>query len=195
MHMYIWNCVKNKTVRVRLRTHARTHTHTHTYIIAFSYTCSCRIHTDAMNNRRRKTSLTKYVYLSLYCEGSKRVTQGLHVRGSWWPNINCNILTPTPMAVNVVSFSFSRCSTGGPGPTLLGDGFLYCILSATLWSPNSIGVPEGPFGRVWFYLPHLVYNSDSNSTATPTVLTSVLTELYNSSTPSRSLTLSLKSHV
>ena len=30
-------------------------------------------------------------------------------------NINCNILTPTLMAVNVVSFSFSWCSTGGPG--------------------------------------------------------------------------------
>ena len=28
-----------------------------------------------------------------------------------------------------------------------------------LWSPNSIGVPEGPFGRVWLSLPHLVYNS------------------------------------
>ena len=28
---------------------------------------------------------------------------------------NCNILTPTLMAVNVVSLSFSRCSTGGPG--------------------------------------------------------------------------------
>ena len=26
-----------------------------------------------------------------------------------------------------------------------------------LWSPNSIGVPEGPFDRVWFYLPQLVY--------------------------------------
>ena len=28
-----------------------------------------------------------------------------------------------------------------------------------VWSPNSIGVPEGPFGRVWLSLPHLVYNS------------------------------------
>ena len=52
--------------------------------------------------------------LSLYCKGSKRVTQGLRVRGSWRPNKNCNILTPTLMAVDVVSFSFSRCSTGSP---------------------------------------------------------------------------------
>ena len=28
-----------------------------------------------------------------------------------------------------------------------------------LWSPNSIGVPECPLGRVWLFLPHLVYNS------------------------------------
>ena len=52
--------------------------------------------------------------LSLYCKGSKRVTQGLRVRGSWKPNRNFNILTSTLMAVNVVSFSFSRCSTEGP---------------------------------------------------------------------------------
>ena len=33
-------------------------------------------------------------YLPLYCKGSKRVTQGLRVGGSWRPNVNCNILTP-----------------------------------------------------------------------------------------------------
>ena len=38
-----------------------------------------------------------------------------------------------------------------------------------LWTPNSIGVPEGPFGRVWLSLPHLVY-SVSNSTATANCL-------------------------
>ena len=27
--------------------------------VIFSYACSCRIHTDAMKNRRRKTSLNK----------------------------------------------------------------------------------------------------------------------------------------
>ena len=53
------------------------------------------------------------MYLSLYCKGSKRVNQGLRVRGSWRPNRNCNILTPTLMAVSVVSFLFSRCSSGG----------------------------------------------------------------------------------
>ena len=43
------------------------------------------------------------------------------------------------------------------------------------------GGPEGPFGREWLSLPHLVYNSHSNWSLT------VLTELYNSSTPTQSL--------
>ena len=79
--------------------------------------------------------------------------------------------------------------------SLLDDGFLYCILSATSLDPNSIGVPEGPLGRVWLSLPHIVYNSVLSLTGTATVLTSVLTELYNSSTPTQSPTRSFKSHV
>ena len=119
------------------------------------------------------------MYLSLYCKGSKRVTQGWRVRGSWRPNINCNILTPTLMAVNVVSFAFSRCSAGGP-EAILCDGFLYCILSATSLGPNS-SEPQGPFGLMWLSLQHFVYNSVRSPTAT--VLASVLIELYNSSRP------------
>ena len=45
---------------------------------------------------------------------------------------NCNILTPTHMAISVVSFLVLRgCSTGIPRPTMLGAGFLYRILSPT----------------------------------------------------------------
>ena len=79
-------------------------------------------------------------------------------------------------------------------PTLLGDGFLYCILSASSLDPNSLG-PQGLFGLMWLSLPHLVYNSIRSPTGTGTVLTSVLTELYNSSTHTQSPTRSLKSHV
>ena len=85
------------------------------------------------------------------------------MRGSWRPNINCNILTSTPMAVNVVSFSFFWCSTGGPEATLLSDGFLYGILSASSPDFNS-SVPKGLFGRMWLFLPHLIYNSVRSST-------------------------------
>ena len=63
------------------------------------------------------------------------------------------------MAVSVVSFSFSRAAQpeAQGSSSLLDDGFLYCILSPT-GLQNSIGDPEGPFGRVWLSLPHLVSN-------------------------------------
>ena len=104
---------------------------------------------------------------------------------------NCNILTPTLMAVSVVSFSFSRAAQlKAQRPTLLGDGFLYCILSAPSLDLNSPG-PQGPFDLMWLSLPHLVYNSTSNWNC----VTSVLTELYNSSTSTQSPTRFLESHV
>ena len=75
----------------------------------------------------------------------KGLLKVLRVRGSWRPNRNCNILTPTLMTVSIVSFSFSRAAQPeAQGPSsLLDDGFLYCILSATSLDPNSTG-PQGP---------------------------------------------------
>ena len=127
------------------------------------------------------------------------------------------------MAVSVVSFSFSWCSTGGPGVHSAGCWLsLPHLISHFLWSPNSIGVPEGPLGRVWLSLPHPFYNSVSNCNCnssgvqrplrpdvalpttsrlppTPTLTgtgtrTSVLTELYNSPTSTWSPTRSLEWH-
>ena len=47
------------------------------------------------------------------------------------------------MAVSVVCFLYSRAAQPeAQGLTLLGDGFLYWILSATFMDPNSIGGPE-----------------------------------------------------
>ena len=77
------------------------------------------------------------------------------------------------------SYGRQRCLSHSPdaqpealGSTLLGAGFLYCIFSG----PG----PQGPFGLMWLSLPHLVYNSISSSNWNST-------ELYNSSTPTRSL--------
>ena len=61
-----------------------------------------------------------------------------------------------------------------------------------LWIPTQSEAPS-PFSLVWLSLPHLVYNSVRSLTAT--FLTSVLTELNNSSTSTQSPTRSLKSHV
>ena len=70
-------------------------------------------------------TVLRKIYLSLYLKG-------LCVRESWRPNRTAYILTPTLMAISVVSFSFSRAAQPeARGPTLLGAGFLYRILSPT----------------------------------------------------------------
>ena len=96
------------------------------------------------------------------------------------------------MAVSVVSFSFSRAAQpeAQVPSSLLDDGFLYYILSPT-GLQSSIGGPEGPFGRVWLFLPHLL----SDLFDPPTVWLPVLTELYNCSTSIQLPTQSLEWHV
>ena len=221
------------------------------------------------------------MYLSLYCKGSKRVTQGFTVRGSWRPNKDCNILTPllwpsvlclsrSPGLLNrrprgsafcwVLAFSTTSCHqqvsktpSGVPRAPSPRNGFPYHNLSATSLDPNSSGAPrapsaglslphlisnfsgpqlnrgtrgtptqsgdpsawcgfpyhilspipklhrgpEGPFGRVWLSLPHLVSDvSDPQLIRGPnSIWLPVLTELYNSSTPTQLPTQSLEWHV
>ena len=85
------------------------------------------------------------------------------MRGSWRPNI-AEIFWPQSYdRQRCVFLVIQGCSTGGPGPTLLGDGFLYCILSASSLDLNSSG-RKCPFGLMWLSLPHLVYNSVRSST-------------------------------
>ena len=75
---------------------------------------------------------------------------------------NCNILTPHSYDRHVVSFLFSWCSTGGLGAH--SSGWSAISYQQLLRSPNSIRVPEGPLGRVWLSLPHLVSNCVRSST-------------------------------
>ena len=122
------------------------------------------------------------------------------------------------MAVSVVFFSFSSAAQpeAQRPSSLLDDGFLYCILSPT-GLQNSIGGPQGPLGRKWLPLQHLISNFSgpqlirapspfglvwlalphlvSNSVRSLTVCLLVLTELYNSSTSTQSPTQSLEWHV
>ena len=66
------------------------------------------------------------------------------MRGSRWPNINCNILTPTLMAVNVESFSFSWCSTGGPGVHSAGCWLSLLHLISMFFRPQFNQGSRGP---------------------------------------------------
>ena len=43
------------------------------------------------------------------------------------------------------------------GPLCWVLAFFTASYQQLLWSPNSIGVPEDPLGRVWLSLPKLVY--------------------------------------
>ena len=100
-------------------------------------------HNDTINKQTSEDFFRKYICTSHFiCKGSKRVTQGLRGRGSWRPNRNCNILTP-PLWPSALCLSRSPdAQLEALGRTLLGDEFLYCILSATSLDPNSIGGPE-----------------------------------------------------
>ena len=94
---------------------------------------------------------------------------GFTLRGSWRPNIT-EIFNPKVMAVSVVSFSFFRAAQPEP------------------WSP----VPKLHRGSQGPTRPGLAFPTTSLLLRLQLYcLTSVLTELYNSSTPTRSL----KSHV
>ena len=145
-------------------------------------------HGNTTKKKDERKLLYKNMYLSLYCKGSKRVTQGLRVRGSWrsnrtaifwpqllWPSTLCRSRSPD-------------AQPEAQRPTLLGDGFLYCILSATSLvlklhrssrGPPRPGVTFPTTSPLWLELE----------------LNSVLTELYNSSTSTRSPTRSLESNV
>ena len=96
------------------------------------------------------------MYLSLYCKGSKRVTQGFTVRGSWRLNKDCNIYCPPLLWTSALYLSRSP----GAQPEawglifLLSAGFLYHTCHQRI--TETTGGPEGPFGREWLSQPHLI---------------------------------------
>ena len=119
------------------------------------------------------------MYLPLYCKGSKRFTQGLRVRGSWGPNRTA-IFWPTLLWPSALCLSHSPglLNRRPRGPALCWMmNFFTASYQQLLWTPTQSGAPS-PFGLVWLSLLHLV--------STPTVWLLVLTELYNSSTPTQS---------
>ena len=116
----------------------------------------CHIHIHMQDTYWRnekwqaKNSLEKYIPLNLFAR-FERVVWGFTVRGSWRPNSTAIYWPPTLMAVSVVSFSLSRAAQPKAQglSSLLDDGFLYCILSATSLDPNSSDFqlnwgPQGP---------------------------------------------------
>ena len=97
------------------------------------------------------------MYLSLYCKGSKRVTQGFMVRGSWRPNRTAIYWPPLlwPSAL-CLSRSPGLLNRGPRGPALCWMMAFFTASYHQLVSKTPSGGLEGPFGRVWLSLPHIV---------------------------------------
>ena len=116
-----------------------------------------------MNNRRRKTSLTKYLPLTLL-QGFKKVVWGFTVRGSWRPNI-----TESYGRQRCVFLVLQGCSTGALESTLLGAGFSYYISSTPpptlLACPPSVQfvgliLPSNSHAVIWTRLLASAISSD-----------------------------------
>ena len=142
-------------------------------------------HNDTI--RRRKTSLNKYVPLTLL-QGFERLCRVLLWEGAgdrtetviFWPQTYGH-----QRCVFLVLLMFHRRSRG---PLCWVMAFFTESYQHLLRTSTHQG-PKAP--SAWCGFPYHV----SSPTGTQLNLTSVLTELYNSSTPTRSPTWSLKSHV
>ena len=98
-----------------------------------------------MNNDERRL-LLKNIPLTLL-QGFEKGHSRFYCERELETEQNCNILTPTPMAISVVSFLFSRAvQLEAWGPSLLA--FSTASYHQLVWSPNSIGGPEGSLRRV-----------------------------------------------
>ena len=94
------------------------------------------------------------------------------------------------MAVSVVFFLFSWCSTGGPEAHSAGWWLSLLHLISNFSGPQLNRGPWAP--SAWRGFPYHI----SSITPSPTLTaTSVLTELYNSPMPTQSPTRFLESHV
>ena len=110
------------------------------------------------NNKdaRWKTSLTKYMYLSLYCKGSKRLFKVCVWEGVG-DRIELKYFDPHSYGHQRCVFLVLRMLNRRPwGPLCWVLAFFAASYQQLLWSPGSIGVPEGPLSWVWLSLPHLV---------------------------------------
>ena len=132
----------------------------HCYIVIYMF---MKHHNDTIikTDARRKTSFEKYIPLTLL-QGFERVVHGLRVRGSWRPNITEIFWPQSYGCQRCVFLVLQGCLNRGPGPTLLGLGFLYCILSASSLDPK---LHQGSRGPLW---PGVAFLTTSRPTPTGT---------------------------
>ena len=132
--------------------------HSYIYMFMQKYTYICWIHTDTMNNRRsnkrrKKTSLT--IFTSHLIARVRKGCVGFYCERELEIEHNWNILTPLLWPLRCV-FLVLLMLNRRPRAHCWLLAFFIASYQHLLWTPNSVGVSEGPLGRVWLSLPHLV---------------------------------------
>ena len=131
-------------------------------------------HNDTIIKTDAGRLLYKYMHLSLYCKGSKRLLKVCVWEGAGDRTETVIFWPPPLVAVNVVSFSSSRCSTGGPGVHSVGCWLFLLHLISNFSDPQTpSGFPRAPSVGCGFPY-HISSSSVSNSTGTATWLLSWL---------------------
>ena len=92
------------------------------------------------NKRRKKTSLEKYIPLTLL-QGFERVVQGLHVRGSWRSNITKYFDPQSQRCVFLVLLMLNRRPWG---PLWWVLAFFTASYQHLFWTPIHQGFPRAP---------------------------------------------------
>ena len=151
----MWGLIASSTPiivgRIILRniyTKALLHSHIHVHAEIDIYIYIYWIHTDAMINRHtqwtrhRKSSLTKCLLLTLFVRVRKGLIKGLHVRGSWRPNITEIFWPQSYGRQRCVFLILHGCSTGAMESTLLGAGFPYYISSISVSSTTRLSLTQ-----------------------------------------------------
>ena len=133
-------------------------------MLIYTYTYIYWIHTDAMNNDEWRL-LYKYMYLSLYCKNRTAI---------YWPPPH------SYGRQRCVFLVLQGCSTGGPEAHSAGWWLSLLHLISNFSGSQLIRAPRAPWAGLLY---HILSSNSSNLQLSPTDLTSVLTELYNSSTP------------
>ena len=94
------------------------------------------------HNKDERTQFFRKIYLSLYLKGFRKGYEGYYcVRGDLETEQNCNLLTPTLLAITAFSFPFSwAAQPGGWGPSISWDMVLTPASSLKLiWSTSRWG--------------------------------------------------------
>ena len=132
-------------------------------IVIFLCAVSCRIHTDAMNNRRRKTSLTKYLPLTLL-QGFEKGYSGFACERDPETEQKLQYFDPKLRPPTLCLSRFPDAQQEALGSTLLCAGFLYSILSATSLVPKLHRGSRGPSR------PSVAFPTISRLSPSPTLL-------------------------